>query len=132
VRHVGFALASLSLLCVEADAYGHGRTVRLSQSDRPHEHRTVRIQVSDSLRCSSQGVLLGCLVELAPVPPDLLVFLSRAFRTIPSSDIFDMRRSPMMVFLSLSLSATSYQTKTFLHVVSIVLIGNGCVSTCIS
>jgi hypothetical protein len=66
VCHVGFALVSLSLLCVEADAYGHGRTAWLSKSDSPHEHRIVHTQVSDSLRCSSQGVLLGCLVEPTP------------------------------------------------------------------
>jgi hypothetical protein len=66
VRHVGFALASLSLLCVEADAYGHGQTVWLSQPGRPHEHRIVRTQVPDSLRCLSQRLLLGCLVEPAP------------------------------------------------------------------
>jgi hypothetical protein len=66
------------------------------------------------------------------VPPNLLVFLSGAFRAIPSCDIFDVQGSPMMVFLSLPLSATSGQTKTSLHVGSMVLIGNGCVSTCIS
>jgi hypothetical protein len=32
------------------------------------------------------------------VPPDLLVFLSGAFREISSCDLFDVRRSPVMMF----------------------------------
>jgi hypothetical protein len=60
-----FALAS-PLLFVEADTSGHGRTIRLSQPDRLHEHRVVRAQVTDSLQCSSQGALLECSIEPAP------------------------------------------------------------------
>jgi hypothetical protein len=52
VRHVGFALASLSLLCVDVDASGHGQTIWLSQPDRP--------------RCSGQVVVLGSLIVSAP------------------------------------------------------------------
>jgi hypothetical protein len=71
-------------------------------------------------------------LSLPPVPPDLLVFLSGAFRAISSCDIFYVQRLPMIMFLSLPLSATSDRTKTFLLVGSIVLTGNDCVSTCIS
>jgi hypothetical protein len=46
-------------------------------------------------------------LSLPPLPLDLLVFLSGAIRAISSYDIFDMRGSPMMMFLSLPLSATS-------------------------
>jgi hypothetical protein len=48
--------ASLFLLCVEANPSGQGRTVRLSQPDRSHEHQIVR----------TQGALLCCLIESAP------------------------------------------------------------------
>jgi hypothetical protein len=71
-------------------------------------------------------------LSLSPAPSDLLVFLSGAFRAIPPCDILDVRGSPMMMFLPLSLSAVSGQTKTFLFASSIALTGNGCVSTCMS
>jgi hypothetical protein len=71
-------------------------------------------------------------LSLPPAPPDLLVFLSEAFRAISSCDIFDVRGSPMTMFLPLPLLVTSGQTKIFLLVGSIVLTGNGCVSTRIS
>jgi hypothetical protein len=90
VRYVGVALASLFLLCVEVDAYGHGRTVRLSQLDHPYEHRIVRAQVPDSLQCSSQGVLLGCLVEPASSAFGLVSISVRNLQKISSCDIFDV------------------------------------------
>jgi hypothetical protein len=46
--------------------------------------------------------------------------------------VTNMRGSPMMMPFPLPLSAISGRTKTFSHVRSIVLSGNGCVSTCIS
>jgi hypothetical protein len=75
---------------------------------------------------------LAAWLSLPPVPPNLLVFLSGAFQAISSCDIFDVRGSPMMMFLSLPLSTTLGRTKTFLLVGSIVLTGNGCVSAIIS
>jgi hypothetical protein len=79
----------------------YGQTIQLSQPDHLFEHRIVRAQVSDCPRCSSQGVMLGCSIEPAPqAPPDLLVFLSGAFRASPPCDIFDVRGSPMTMLLA--------------------------------
>jgi hypothetical protein len=46
------------LLCVVTDTSGYGQTVWLGRPDRRYEHQTVRAQVLDSLRCSSQRPLL--------------------------------------------------------------------------
>jgi hypothetical protein len=101
-----------------------GRTVCMSIRLLARRCRIVR---------DAQGRDLCSTVRLSlpPTPPDLLVFLSEAFRAIPPCDIFDVRGSPMMRFFPLPLSATSGQTKTLLLASSIVLIGNSCVSTCI-
>jgi hypothetical protein len=106
-------------VCVEADAPSYGRTVRLSQPDHLFEHRTVHAQVSNCLWCSSQGALLGYPIE--PAPQSLWICY-----------IFDARGSPMTMFLLLPLSSNFGWTKTFLLVSSIILIGNGCMPTCIS
>jgi hypothetical protein len=62
------------LLYVEADAFGHGRTIRLSQPNHLLENQTVRAQVSDRPRCSSKGALFSCSIETALGATDLLVF----------------------------------------------------------
>jgi hypothetical protein len=81
-------------LCAETEAPGYGQTLRLSQLDHLFEHQTVRAQVPDRPRCSSQGVVFGCSIEYAPLtPPYLLVFLTGAFLAIPPCDMFDMRGS---------------------------------------
>jgi hypothetical protein len=85
---------------------------------------------STMLRSGCRARLLNCVCP--PTLLDLLVLLSRAFRASSFYDIFDVRGSSMMMSLFLLLSAISGRTKTFSHATSIVLIGNGCVSTCIS
>jgi hypothetical protein len=67
-----------------------------------------------------------------PVSSDFLAFLSKTFQAISFCDMIDMRGLSMTMPLPLPLSAISGRTKTFLHVSSTVLIGKGCVSTCIS
>jgi hypothetical protein len=106
-------------VCVEVDTPSYGRTVRLSQPDHLFEHRTVHAQVSNCPWCLSQGALLGFPIEPAP-------------QSLWTCDIFDTRGSPMAMFLLLPLLANFGRTKTFLLISSIILTGNGCVSTCIS
>jgi hypothetical protein len=76
--------------------------------------------------------LLGCSTEPAPGASELVSILSGAFQAIAPCDIFDVRGSSMMIFFPLPLSVTSGRTKTLLLANSIIWIGNGCVSTCIS
>jgi hypothetical protein len=121
------APASPYFLCLEAGASVHGglpglvgRTVCMSIRPSACRCWTVRDARGRDLCCTAR-------LSLPPAPPDLLVFLSEAFRAIPPCDIFDVRGSPMMMFFPLPLSATSSRTKTLLLASSIVLIGNGCV-----
>jgi hypothetical protein len=75
-----------------------------------------------------------CLAARLSLPLGASGLVSLLVRSFPSNhpyDIFDVRGSPMTMFLPLSLSITS-DRKTFLLASSITLIGNGCVSTCIS
>jgi hypothetical protein len=67
--------------------------------------------------------MIRCPIVLAPVPPIFL--LSRAFRVTTLHDIFGVRGSQMMIFLSLILSVTHGRTKTFLLVGFNVVTGTG-------
>jgi hypothetical protein len=94
--------------------------------DRPR----IGVRLSAMLGSGYRARLLNWVCPLAPL--DLLVSLFGAFRAISSYNIFDVRGSLMMMFSPLPLSATSRRTKISLHVDSMILTGNGCVSTCIS
>jgi hypothetical protein len=96
--------------------------------------RTVRTRIGPSVRrcwtvhdARVREFCSAARLSLPPVSSDLLVFLFGAFQAISSCDIFDVRGSPMTMFLPLPLSATLGRTKTFLLVGSIVFTGNGCV-----
>jgi hypothetical protein len=85
------------------------RTVCLSTRPSACRCRTIR-------DTRVRELCLAARLSLPLVPPNLLVFLSGAFRAIPPCDILNVRGSPMAMFLPLPLSSTSNRTQTFLHV----------------
>jgi hypothetical protein len=129
---VYFTIVSPFSLCVEVDTSSHGWTVRLSQPDLLLEHRIVRAQVSDRLRCSSQGTLLGSSIQPAPAASKLFSLLVRSLSSDPSLWYIRRARITNDMFFPLPLSVTLGRTKIFLLASSTILTENGCVSTCIS
>jgi hypothetical protein len=61
------------------------------------------------------------------MPPDLLVFLSGAFLAIIPCDVFEVRESPMTMFLAFTFIGHFSPNQYFLLANSIILTGNGCV-----
>jgi hypothetical protein len=101
VCYVCFAPVSPFLLCVEADASGYGHTIRLNRSDR--------LCTGAGQFTMLESGIFARLLDWAY----LWVFPSRAFQAIPPYDIFDVRESPMAMFLHLPLSTTFARTNTF-------------------